>query len=316
MAKRIIATLLVIAAALTPACRAIPGSRKLPVPPEKEYVIGFSPSNMMIDFNDKLFTGVQKAAEKYKIKMLVKNAMADPEKQEEDIKWLAEQEIDALIIQPTHSQKIGRVIDSLKDRGIPVITVVTPAHSGNVKVHVGPDYTRVAEDSVSALARLLKTRKTAKAVLICAQRNLESLKEYHSSFVKELEKLDGVEIIDEISCPSTTPSHGIDALNKAVSKHQEFDIAFAVVEQLLIGGPSTVPISRDIILIAGIGSSEKCYFAVKQGSLDLFADIMGENIGEKAVETAYRLIKREKLPPRVITGYRIVTIDNVDKYKQ
>ena len=110
-----------------------------------------------------------------------------------------------------------------------------------------------------------------------------------------------------------------------VTAHPELDAIFACNDMMALGALQAVQQARKLgqIVIVGFDAIEDAVNEIKAGRLDASVAQFPDEMGEKAVEVAYQIIKARKegkpisqlgIPKEIPTTIALITKDNVDKF--
>lgn len=164
---------------------------------KKKYTIGIIVFSKKNPFFDEVIEGFEeKAAELafYGCEILVKRVAYHPDAQLSAIESCVNEGIHGLIITPYNDKKICDALNSLDDKGIPVITVNSDAENINRLTYVGSDYLKSGE-AAAALMQLV-TKDKVNIGVIMGDSQILCHSQRHSGFINHLKGDNRFNIVD------------------------------------------------------------------------------------------------------------------------
>jgi ribose transport system substrate-binding protein len=220
------------------------------------------------------------------------------------------QKMNAIIIAPVDSRGIVSAIQEANQAGIPVFTVDIAAAGGHVTSHIASDNAQGGELVGEYLAKLLKGKGN---VAILDQPTLASVIDRVRGFRQALAKYPGIHIV---AAPAVERGLRDVAKNKTdnlLQAHPDLNAIFGSNDDCALGALASVRAAgKRNIIIVGFDATPEARAAISSGG-PLKADAIQypEVIGRRAIETVYRYLHGDSVPPLVAVPVGIVDRDTL-----
>lgn len=255
--------------------------------------IGFSVASYDDPFYAKLREGAESRARELGLGMIPMDAMNEWEKQIKDIEYLLQQDVDILIIIPTHTRELASVIEKANEANIPVITLDHNVDGGEVVAHVGSDQVAGGKMAGKLFSEHIEAGKvielTESPFLSTNRERSQGLMEaidhvrdvfYAFSETAGFDRTNSIEVTKKL----------LDApgrIFRGILAHSD-EIALGALEVFAEYG------IEDITLI-GFGGTDEAIQAVKDGRMLATISQNPELMGAMGVETAHKVLIGENV---------------------
>jgi ribose transport system substrate-binding protein len=220
------------------------------------------------------------------------------------------QKMNAIIVAPVDSRGIVSAIEEANRAGIPVFTVDIAAAGGHVTSHIASDNEQGGQLVGEYLAKLLNGKGN---VAILDQPTLASVIDRVRGFREAVARYPGIRIV---AAPAVERGLRDVAKNKTdnlLQSHPELNAIFGSNDDCALGALASVRAAgRSNILIVGFDATPEARAAISSGG-PLKADAIQhpEVIGRRAIETVYRALHGDSVPPFVAIPVGIVDQDSL-----
>ena len=260
-------------------------------------------------FYQDLKKGLLKAGDSLGMDLHVVAGEWDLARQTSQVENFITQRMDAIIIAPVDSRGIVSAVEEANRAGIPVFTVDIASAGGNVTSHIASDNRQGGRLVGEYLATQLKGKGT---VAILDQPTLVSVIDRVNGFRDAVARYPGITLV------TTAVERGLrdvakNKMDNLLQSHPDLAGVFGSNDDCALGALASVRAAgRSNIVIVGFDAIPEARAAISQGG-PLKADAIQypEVIGRRAIETVYRALHGEKVPPLVAVPVGIVDRDSL-----
>lgn len=245
------------------------------------------------------------------IKLEIVDSYSNTEKQVEQIRALAKQKIDLLIITPNEAKPLTAAIEEIYQAGIPVIFVDRKTDSEQYSAFIGADNYEIGKTAGKFLASQFKGGGN----IIDVQLEMTSspATERNRGFKDAISEAPNLKIVETIEA-----KNGLDDINKHIprilNEHSETNIVFAHTDYL--AGTAYNAAQKE-------GKNKNLFFVgidaipvtkgmqdVKNGMLN--ATLLYPTGGAEAIQIAVKILKKQPFEKETRLLTNVITSDNVD----
>lgn len=276
-----------------------------------QYTFGYSPPTMNNPFFSWIEQNARRTIEGKGDKMITVDPQNDPQKQISQVEDLLIQGIDCMLLCPYDSASIKNALVACTNKNVPVILFDTPAHN--------PEYvvTTVASDNVNAgyvvgIDMMRKLKKGDKVAIL------------HSPLAQTcVERVDGYykAVGDYFNVVGEWEGKGDTAVSMMAAEDVlmgNLDLAgfFCINDPSAIGAVQAVESANKTgkVLVWGVDGAPEAKHAIKVGKMIGTGAQSPKNIGEWAVEAAYKHLAGEKLPKDTVVPTFIINELNINEF--
>ena len=282
---------------------------------DNEYVIGFS----AIDMENPYFITLEESAREifsdYEIRVITKDPGTDPDLQEQQIREMVEEGIDAIMLTPVDWEKITPSLKVLKDAGVKIINVDTQVKDMDyVDAYIGSDNTSAGylcgEDLIE---RCPKGGKIA--ILECPTQN--SINERITGFEKALSKAtNGFEVVARADTGGEF-ERALEAAEQIIKENPDIVAIMCGNDQVAVGAKTAVNVAglKDVLIYGADGAPD-----IKKELVKTDNQIAGTaaqspiNMGRKAAEIKIAILTGGDYEKETYEEVFMINQNNVDMY--
>jgi ribose transport system substrate-binding protein len=286
----------------------------------KKYQIAVIPKGTTHEFWKSIHAGALKAANELgdvEIRWQGPEKEDDRNQQQQLVENLVSQKVSAIVLAPLDDKALVPPVKQATSQKIPVVII-----DSGLSAEVGKDFASfVATDNEKGgsiagenLAKLVGSKKGAKVLILRYQEGSQSTVMREKGFVEAIKKA-GITLIDPGQYAGPTQESAQQAADNLLARYKDMDGIFCPNESSTVGMLMSIK-SHNLagkVKFVGFDSSEKLVTALKAGEINGLVLQNPMKMGELGVKTAYKVLKGEKVDPRVDTGVSFVTKDNMDQ---
>ena len=276
-------------------------------PAEEGYTLGLSISTLNNPFFVTLQEGAEEAAEAAGAELVVVDAQDDSAREATNIEDLIQQEVDALLINPTDADAIVPSIEKANEAGIPVFTVDRAAAGGDVVSHIASDNVaggRMAAeylcDALGGSGNVVELEGIAGTS--AARDRGQGFNDYMSS------ECTGVEIVARQTA-NFNRAEGLSVFENILQAQPEIDGVFAHNDEMILGAIEAAEAAgrAEEITFVGFDAIDDAVAAVEEGRLAATIAQQPAEMGRLGVETAVTHLEGEAVDEYIPVDLRLVT---------
>lgn len=245
------------------------------------------------------------------IKLEIVESYSNTEKQAEQVRALARQKIDLLIITPNEAKPLTAAIEEIYKTGIPVIFVDRKTESKDYTAFIGADNFEIGKTAGKFIAS--QFAGPANIIEIKLEMTSSPAIERNRGFAAEVNGNPNLKIIADLETKNGLKDI-TSQLPNILKKHPSANVIFAHTDFLALTAYQTIKEQvkfRDLFIV-GIDALPvtKGMQHVKDGILD--ATLLYPTGGAEAIQTAIKILKKQsyKKDYRLLTN--VITSENVD----
>mgnify|MGYP001099745859 CR=1 FL=1 len=276
-------------------------------PAEEGYTLGLSISTLNNPFFVTLQEGAEEAAEAAGAELVVVDAQDDSAREATNIEDLIQQEVDALLINPTDADAIVPSVQKANEAGIPVFTVDRAAAGGDVVSHIASDNVaggRMAAeylcDALGGSGNVVELEGIAGTS--AARDRGQGFNDYMSS------ECTGVEIVARQTA-NFNRAEGLSVFENILQAQPEIDGVFAHNDEMILGAIEAAEAAgrAEEITFVGFDAIDDAVAAVEEGRLAATVAQQPAEMGRLGVETAVTHLEGEAVDEYIPVDLRLVT---------
>ena len=279
----------------------------------KKYTIGFSQCNKAEPWRDQMDKDLKAAADKHpEITFTEKDAQNKSETQQAQLREFVQQKVDLIIISPKESRPLTRPVEEAMDAGIPVIVLDRAVEGDKYTCFIGSDNVKIGREAGKYMAKLLNGK--GNIVELQGLGTTIPAHDRHNGFMEGIKGTD-IKIVFTADC-QWLENNARNEMASALSTHPDIDAvygandpsahgAYKAAEQEGKGREKTIK----FVGIDGLPHEGQKY--VRDGIFA--ATFLYPTLGEDAIDTALKILRKEPFEKKITTGTKLFTKDNVDK---
>ena len=227
------------------------------------------------------------------VDVAIKTAFDSNQKQIRDIESFIAEKVDLIIVSPNEAVPLTPVIEKAMLEGIPVVLVDRKTSNSKYTAFVGADNYQIGKEVGVYTANLLNGK--GNVVEIRGLKGSTPDKERHEGFVSIINNYPDIKIVYENNA-DWLRSQAKEKMTEAIQKFQSIDLVFAHNDEMATGAHEALRVTSGvkppiIIGIDALPGTDGGIQKVINGTID--ATFIYPTGGEKAVQTAIRILKNE-----------------------
>ncbi len=315
------ATTILLAAAMTLGLAACGGSKSADTKKEEKkassdsFTIGFSNCSQDTPFFANMTPIIEDYAKEKGIKVISLNADNDVSKQNKDIQDLISRGIDILITNPVNEDGPSAGIEACNKADIPVITVDKNVKTGNT-AWVGRDNKEMGRLVGEKLIEMLGGADKAKGTILEIQGTAGSttMMNRRDGFHEAVEKVPGLKIVQSSYCDYDR-SKAIPATQDLLQANKDVVAIFGHNDDMAIGAAQVCKEQGlSDVLVCGVDGLMEAVLKIQDGQYACTASNDPVLLGQTAVDTAIKIMNKEKVDEFVDAGTVVIDSSNVAEY--
>jgi ribose transport system substrate-binding protein len=261
-------------------------------------------------FYQNLKRGLQQAADSLGMDLHVVAGEWDLARQTAQVENFITQRMDAIIIAPVDTRGIVSAVEEANRAGIPVFTVDISSAGGHVTSHIASDNAQGGRLVGEYLATLLHGHGD---IAILDQPTLASVIDRVRGFREAIARYPGIHVVAAPAVERGLRDVAKQKMDNLLQSQPTLAAVFGSNDDCALGALASVRAAgRTNILIVGFDAIPEARAAILEGS-QLKADAIQhpEVIGRRAIETVYRALHGEPVPPLIAVPVGIVDRDSL-----
>lgn len=276
------------------------------------YLIGMSYMTMNNEFYTIIAREISGRVEAEGDRVVLRDPALDVERQVEQIHDMLDMGIDVLVLTPVNWEKLTSVLGRAKELGVKVVVV-----DSNVNDEGMADCT-ITSDNYNAGAVIGKyfLQQCSEAnVIVMTHETAKSGRDRVQGFLDEVGGQKGIEIVQTIECEGQTEL-AMPAIEKAIEKGTVFDTVFCLNDLASVGVVAALEEHKllDRTGVYGVDASPDAKALIEEGMMKASAAQFPSEIGARAADTIYRLLRGEKTEKQILVPVKLITRDNVEEF--
>lgn len=270
--------------------------------------VGFSVSTLSNPFFTTMSDSATAKAEELGIDLTVVDAQDDSAKQMTDLEDLAVKSPDVIIVNPVDSDAITTSIESLNEKGIPVITVDRIANGGEVVSHIASDNVLGGQLAGDYATELLGG--SGNVIILEGVPGASATIERGEGFETAI---DGkLNVIDK-QVANFDRVEALSVMEDLISAHgDDIDLVFAHNDEMALGAQEALrSAGMDDVFVIGFDATDDAKKSITDGEMDATVEQQPQLMGEMAIETAQKVANGEEVEATIPVDVTLVTSENV-----
>lgn len=246
--------------------------------------------------------GAEKKAKELGYELVVLDSQNDPAKELSNVEDLLIRGVDVLLINPTDSDAVSSSVRMANRKKVPVVTLDRAANRGKIASHVASD--NVLGGEMAGNYILEKLNNSGKVVELEGIPGTTAARDRGAGFNKAIS--DKVTVVARQSADFDR-TKGLNVMENILQAQPEIDAVFAHNDEMALGALKAIEATNRKILVVGFDATEDAVNSVKKGKLSATIAQKPEKIGEKGIEVADKIIKKENVDEYIPVELEIIT---------
>lgn len=235
--------------------------------------------------------GAEKKAKELGDELIVLDSQNDPSKELSNTEDLIVKGVDVLLINPTDSDAVIASVKAANRNNIPVVTLDRGANGGKVEAHIASD--NIAGGEMAGKYILSKVKEGANVVELEGIPGTTAARDRGEGFNKVVKGK--INIVARQSADFDR-TKGLNVMENILQNNPNVDAVFAHNDEMALGAIKALEANnKNQVIVVGFDATEDAVKSVKEGKMSATIAQKPEKIGEKGVEIADKIIKKEKV---------------------
>lgn len=248
--------------------------------------------------------GAEKKAKELGDELIVLDSQNDPSKELSNTEDLIVKGVDVLLINPTDSDAVVSSVKAANRSKIPVVTLDRGANGGKVEVHIASD--NVAGGKMAGNYILKHVKEGANVVELEGIPGTTAARDRGEGFNEVVKGK--VNIVARQSADFDR-TKGLNVMENILQNNPNVEAVFAHNDEMALGAIKALEANnkKDVVVV-GFDATEDAVKAVKEGKMSATIAQKPEKIGEKGVEAADKIVRKEKVEKYI--PVELVVVEN------
>jgi ribose transport system substrate-binding protein len=275
--------------------------------PNSPGTIGVSLLTRKHEFYTFLENGLRKAARAKGYSLIVKAGEYDTDTQLVQVRHFIAKKVQAIVLTPCDSRRIGNAIAEANAASIPVFTVdiANLSNRGSVVAHIASDNIDGGRKAAALMIRALRDSGT---VVIINHPNVTSVMDRVAGFRAVMSGHPRIRIIAEIPAWGLR-DRAMSIMEDILVKIADVDGVFAINDNSALGALDAIDAAGKKTELIGYDAIPEVRKAINQGKIFGAVIQYPEEIGASTIETIAAYFDGKKVPPEVIVPVGVLTRD-------
>lgn len=281
-------------------------------PAKKARKFGATYMTMNNPFFVALNDGIKAVVESNGDTLVTLDPALDQAKQISQIEDLIAQKVDAIFLNPVDWKGVKPALDAAKKAGIPIINVDAPVFDEDLVTSI------VASDNYNAgvlVAKDVMSKLDKANVVLLEHPTAKSAIDRTKSFEDTVKGNPNYKIVAKQSSNGQL-EQAMPVMENILQAQKQIDVVMGLNDPTAMGALAAMQAAkRDKgVLLYGVDGAPEAKKMIKEGKMTATAAQSPKNIGKTAAETAYKVLKGEKVEHLVLVPVTLITKDNVDQF--
>ncbi len=286
---------------------------------QKAWTIVQHTKNLVNPFYKACLTGGKMSLERFKDRPIewIQTTPAKPDNIEDQIRlvedWITKKP-SAMIFVPIDFVALVPVIKKANDAGIPIINYVNMMAPGcKFETFVGVDDVQVGYELAKYVFKAVGDR--GKAVIIDGPPGSSAGRERRQGFDRALKETTGMELL-AAQPANWVRLQAVQVMENFLQRFPQIDVVLSANDEMGLGAIEAIEAAGRLgkMKVTGVDANPTAVESIKKGRMDVTATNDGFAQGWLAAEAAYRFLKGEKLPHKMIIPVGLVDKSNVSTW--
>ena len=281
-------------------------------PAKKARKFGATYMTMNNPFFIALNDGIKAIVEANGDELIALDPALDQNKQISQIEDLIAQKVDAIFLNPVDWQGVKPALEAAKKAGIPIINVDAPVFDEDLVTSI------VASDNYNAGVLVAQDvmKKLDKAnVVLLEHPTAKSAIDRTKSFEDTVKDKPQYKIVAKQSSNGQL-EQAMPVMENIIQAQPQIDVVMGLNDPTALGALAALQSAKreQNVLIYGVDGAPEAKKMVKEGKITGTAAQSPKGIGKTAAETAYKVLKGEKVEHLILVPVTLITKENVDDF--
>lgn len=236
----------------------------------------------------------------------------DLQKQKEQIRYLIDQDVSAIIINPVDFTGLSAELKEAKEANIPVITVDTDVFDEGLVAYslMSDNY----DAGVQCAKDMMKHKKSANIVLLQHSTAYSAVQRIQG-FVDTIKDKPQYHVIERIECEGQLEI-AMPKMDAFLDKDIPFDVVMALNDPSALGALASMQDKGRLqgVLVYGIDGSPETKALVKDHIMTGTVSQSPKTMGKDAAEIVYKILENKPYSDKARIPVALITENNIDQF--
>jgi inositol transport system substrate-binding protein len=280
---------------------------------ERPIVMGVSLMNLSSEFIVMINQSIEAKGKELGVKLLISDAQRSPEKQVQQVESFIAQKVDAIILNPCEVEASSPAVDKALAAGIPIVNVNSETRTPPT-AFIGSRDEESARLAMEHIARRLSGHGNVLMIQGFLGQAAQIKRDQGAHAV--LASYPGLKLLAEQTAEWDRAKAMALTENWVQGYGTRMHAVFAQNDEMGLGALLALERAKlkDKVIVVSVDAITDALQAVKDGRLDatVFQDAKAQ--GGTAVETAWKIVRRQPYEKQVFIPFQLVTKENLGQY--
>ena len=279
---------------------------------EDSFLIGASYMTMNNEFYKIIGEEIAHRVEAEGDRMVLRDPALDVDRQIEQIREMMDMGVDVLIVTPVDEVRLTETLEQAKRQGIIIVVLDT-----NIRNEELADCT-ITSDNYQAgvlVGEYFLSCHDKSRIVIMTHESTKSGQQRVQGFVDTVSRNPDMEIVREIECEGQLEI-AMPKLRQTIEEGVQFDSVFCLNDLAGIGAAAALDEQHMLgdVDLYGVDASPDSKALIAEGLMGASAVQFPSEIGQKAAEVIYRLLRDEPVEQNILVPVKLITQENVEQF--
>ncbi|ABZ84970.1 ribose abc transporter, ribose-binding protein [Heliomicrobium modesticaldum Ice1] len=286
------------------------GSKEPPKPAEKpadstkQMTVGIALSTLNNPFFVDMRDGAQAAADKIGAKLIVMDAQDDASKQVSQVENLIQQKVDIILLNPTDSDGLVAAVKEANKANIPVITLDRSVSGGDVISHIASD--NVSGGKLAADFVIKSLNGKGKVAELEGIAGTSAARDRGQGFHSLIDSEKEIKVVAKQPADFNR-SKGMTVMENILQSQPDLQAVFCHNDEMALGALQALQAAKKNVILVGFDGGADAVKAVQEGKMSATVAQQPKLIGEIGVQTAEKVVKKEKVEAKIPVALKLIT---------
>jgi inositol transport system substrate-binding protein len=283
-------------------------------PEDKKIRIGFSIYGLGAEFANLIVDAMKKEAERQNVELIVLDGQSTVDTQISQLKTLATQKVDAIIVSPIDTNALSDTVDSIADSGIPVIGVNSIMTAKKLTSYIGSPDVQAGEMAAEQVIQAIGGK--GNVVIMEGVIGQSSQLQRTEGIMNVLKKYPDVKVLAQKPA-NWSRAEGLALMENWIQAFPDkIDGVIAENDEMALGAINALQAKQIKIPVVGIDGVKDALTAIENG--DMLATFFQNAVaqGERSLQIAIDVVNGKQVEKEYNIPFELITKENVADYKK
>lgn len=278
---------------------------------ENNKKIGIVMSTLNNPFFVSMKEGAEEKAKDMGYELVVLNSQDSADTERSNVEDLVQQDVKAIIINPTDSDAVANAVKVANDNDIPVITVDRKSNGGEVVSHIESDNVKGGEMAAQFILDQFKDNSSIKVVELQGIPGASATRDRGEGFHNVIDEEEKIDLVAKQSADFDRQK-GLTVMENIIQAQPQIDAVFAHNDEMALGAVKALKAANKTPIIIGFDGTDDAINAIKSGEMTATIAQQPKLMGEIAVENAVKVCEGEEVDELTSVELKLITKENAE----